>query len=629
VKQSFTGLQGSTRLALLFGAALLAALSVCPAADSRSIPHTLPSHPGNIYLAGEKIIVAAPPGEADTWRAVDYENKVAAKGRFNNGMAEVGTLPVGWYKVVRGVGHVTNRVFLAVIEPLRAPTPLSSPIDIDVAMAWFFPKEKMGEVANLCQLAGINRVRDRLLWDPLEPKRGEFSPPSNQYDFSAQIQTAAGLQVMQVAHVSASWANPKAKRFPPDLRDIHRFYREMAKRWQGQVLAFEPWNEPDIAVFGGHTGSEMASVQKAAYLGLKAGNPQVIACLIPFAIRRAATLADFQANDAAPYFDTYNFHHYEPLENYPPLYAAHRAVSAGKPMWVSECSVHIKWRGDENLKELGEEDLRLQSERLAKTYTLAIHEGAQAVFYFMLPHYTESKLQYGLLRPDLTPRPGFVSLAAVGRLLADAKPLGRLQVKNDAIQGYLFRAAPDGKPADVLVLWSDDGATYDLAKPPIAAFDHLGRPLIFTNNSVALSRAPVYVLSAEGARPTLVPPPAPPKASPGKPGNIVLQALLPEEDVVLEKSGYRMQPDRTKTIPVFLYNFGPSAARGRFMVTAPAGWKAALQGEIEIAPGDRKEIALTLTGNGKEFVQAGVHIRGDFGAAGQPVLSLRFVPPEQ
>src|SRR6185369_12545939 len=231
-------------------------------------------------LAGEKIIVAAPPGEADTWRAVDYENKVAAKGRFNNGMAEVGNLPVGWYKVVRGVGHVTNRVFLAVIEPLRAPTPLSSPIDIDVAMAWFFPKEKMGEVANLCQLAGINRVRDRLLWDPLEPKRGEFTPPPNQYDFSAQIQTAAGLQVMQVAHVSASWANPKAKRFPPDLRDIHRFYREMAKRWQGQVLAFEPWNEPDIAVFGGHTGSEMASVQKAAYLGLKAGNPQVIACLI-------------------------------------------------------------------------------------------------------------------------------------------------------------------------------------------------------------------------------------------------------------------------------------------------------------------------------------------------------------
>ena len=229
MKQSFTGLQGSTRLALLFGVVLLAALSVCLAADSRPIPRTLPSHPGNIYLAGEKIIVAAPPGEADTWRAVDYENKVAAKGRFNNGMAEVGNLPVGWYKVVRGVGHVTNRVFLAVIEPLRAPTPLSSPIDIDVAMAWFFSKEKMDGVANLCALAGMNRVRDRLMWEQMEPKRGEFAS-TNQYDFSAEAQVRAGLQILQVSHVSAKWANTNVMHFPPDLRDIYNFNREMAHR---------------------------------------------------------------------------------------------------------------------------------------------------------------------------------------------------------------------------------------------------------------------------------------------------------------------------------------------------------------------------------------------------------------
>jgi hypothetical protein len=578
-------------------------------------------------LAGENIVVNEPPGEVGTWRAVDYDGRVAAKGRLRNGKAEVGPLPVGWYKVVRGVGHVTNRVFLAVIEPLRAPTPLTSPIDIDVAMAWFFPKEKMSEVANLCQLAGINRVRDRLLWEPLEPKRGQIVSASNQYDASAQIQTAAGLQVLQVAHVSASWANPNTKRFPPDLRDIHRFYRGMAQRWRGQVLAFEPWNEADIAVFGGHTGSEIASFQKAAYLGLKAGNPQVTACLVPFAIRRATTLSDFQANEAWPYFDTYNLHHYEPLENYPSLYASHRAVSGGKPMWVSECSVHVKWRGDEALKELGDADLKLQSERLTKTYALAIHEGAQSVFYFMLPHYTEARLQYGLLRPDLTPRPAFLSLAAVGRLLADARPLGRVRGTNESVHAYLFNAKPDGNPATVLVAWSENPESYEVPELPRACFDHLGRPLTNANKTLTLDSAPIYAVFGEGTRPALEALPQAPKLLGSKPSDLVLQAVLPEADAVLEKSAYQVPPGQPRTIPVFLYNFGAAGARGRLSVTAPEGWKASCPADIDLAPGDRKEIALVLTSPaGKEFALAETRIRGDFGAAGSAVLALRLVP---
>ena len=55
------------------------------------------------------------------------------------------------------------------------------------------------------------------------------------------------------------------------------------------------------------------------------------------------------------------------------------------------------------------------------TYACAIHEGAQAVFYFILPHFVEGQTQFGVMRPDLTPRPAFVALAAAGRLLADAQ----------------------------------------------------------------------------------------------------------------------------------------------------------------------------------------------------------------
>jgi hypothetical protein len=525
-----------------------------------------------------------------------------------------------------GVGAATNHVSLGVLEPLRAPTPLTSPICIDVGMAWFFPKERMAAPANLCALAGINWVRDRLSWPELEPKRGEFATDT-RYDASAQAQVAAGLQILQVGHASAPWANPNTRRFPLDLRDIHQFYREMARRWQGEVGAIEPWNEADIPLFGGHTGSEMASLQKAAYLGLKAGNPEVIGCMNVFAFHRAPILRDFDANEAWAYFDTFNLHCYEPLQGYPKLFADFRAVSAGKPLWVTEISVHVNWQGDEKLKELSAQDLRLQSERLTKTYALALHQGAAEVFYFMLPHYSEGKLQYGLLHADLTPRPGYLALAAVGRLLADAKPLGRMQVGDKAGQAYFFRAKPDGKAADVVVVWANTNATFELPSSPLACYDHLGRAVQIPGKVLKVGRAPLFAVLRSEARPALIPPPKPAKLRSGEPTPVVLQALLPEADVLFKESAHKFGAGRTKAVPVFIYNFGAKKAQGRLRLTVPDRWKADMPTEVEIAPGERKELTLNLTApEAKGWTEAEVRIRGDFGAVGRPVLAMRFVP---
>jgi len=240
------------------------------------------------------------------------------KGAVENGHAVLGKLPVGYYEVTWG--NTSNRITVGVLETLQAPTPLDSPIGIDVALAWCFPKDQWETAVNFCQLAGMNRVRDRLMWQELEPERGQFVADS-KYDHSLTLQNAAGLQVLQVNHVSAPWANSNdTRRFPPDLRDIYNSYREVARRWQGKIVAFEPWNEADIKDFGGHTGSEMASLQKAAYLGLKAGNPELPVCMNVFAIRRQTTLRNFQDNRRGGYFDNFDIHHYEPLSNYPKMY---------------------------------------------------------------------------------------------------------------------------------------------------------------------------------------------------------------------------------------------------------------------------------------------------------------------
>src|SRR4051812_36826836 len=161
--------------------------------QGRDIPRPLLSHPGNIFVSDERVIVPEPPGEDDAWKVIDYEGSPILKGRFLNRHADLGHLPAGYYQLFHGgADYGSNQTTIAVLESLKAPTPENSPIGIDVAMAWFFSGQKMADVANICALAGMNRVRDRLTWEQMEPKRGEFSP-TNHYDEALDVQKAAGL----------------------------------------------------------------------------------------------------------------------------------------------------------------------------------------------------------------------------------------------------------------------------------------------------------------------------------------------------------------------------------------------------------------------------------------------------
>ena len=593
---------------------------------ARTVPSPLAGHPGHVFLAGEEVVLALPAGNSGPWQLCDYEGRSLASPSAVQGRLALGRLPVGYYQLQREQEIVS----LAVLAPLKAPTPPSSPIALDVAMAWFYPEEKMEAVSSLCALAGVNQVRDRLTWGEVETAKGRFVAQT-KYDTSARAQSRAGLRVLQVAHRSPGWATRATGRFPPDLRDAHNFYREVARRWRGEVPAFEPWNEADIIQFGGHTGSEMAAMQKASWLGLKAGNPEVTACLNVFAMHNQAQLEDLRDNETWPYFDTFNLHHYAPFDEYPRLYADFRAVSAGRPLWVSECALPVKWSGDSGLQEPTEADARLLAERATKVFACSLHEGSAATFYFLLPHYVEGQTQFGLLRKDLSPRPGYVALAAVGRLLADAKPLGRLKGAAEAVRGFLFAARPDGEAADVLVAWTTRGNA-ELALPlsPARLSDHLGRSRE-PASSLQLSPAPLIALFPAGTskRFALDPSPAAPPRLPGTPCPVVLQPLWPEDRIVLSRSAYRVSADKPERVPLFVYNFGDTPVSGRLAASAPPGCRVGSLPALErLAPQSRTELALTMDcaeATSARLTET-VRVTGDFGPAGRPVLAFRIMP---
>ena len=138
------------------------------------------------------------------------------------------------------------------------------------------------------------------------------------------------------------------------------------------------------------------------------------------------------------------------------------------------------------------------------------------------------------------------------------------------------------------------------------------------------------VLLPEGAEKQfqLRPPPAVPERLTGEPTPVVIQALWPEEKIVLSKSAYRLSSQKSEPVPLFVYNFSDSPVAGDLNVIAPKGWKVGKFDRIQIAPQSRVELRLEL--DCREAITPrlvdAVSVTGDFGAAGKPVLAMRVMP---
>jgi hypothetical protein len=560
----------------------------------RQIPHPLPNHPGNVFLQGEKVVLHLLANQAGDWKLIDYDGRSVREGKSNGRSIDCGDLPIGYY--VLQIGRGSQRVAIGVIAPLGAPTPWDSPIGADTAASWFYKSEAEWKgAASLASLAGLNWIRDRLGWRDTELKRGEFVAHS-KYDDTARIFHQSQLRVLTVMHASPPWANPNPRRFPPDLRDVSRFYEHWAKRLKGLVDAFEPWNEADWD----HSGAEMASLQKACYLGIKAANPDAIVCQNVFATAYPNTVREYAANEAWPYFDTFNFHHYQPIGQYAELYGALRPISAGRPLWITECGTKdISWAGDEKAQEPDEKSLRLQAELVPKIFAAGLYQGSSAMFYFILGHYVEGQTQFGLLRRDLTPRPGYLALAAVGRLLAGAKPLGQIQDDQKNLRAFAFDAFPDGTNRDVIVAWTTQGeAKLDLHAKPLAMTDHLGREMTAESQTVKVSQSPIFVILPQNAtrQLKLIPPPKAPPRLEGRPSPIVLQAAftsaqLAQPPVFAEN----VTAGSDQSIPLVAYNFSDHAAHVTLKVQTFESWNAHVPEAVDLPPGGRVKIPMTLS----------------------------------
>ena len=475
----------------------------------------------HVFLESEPIVLSLSKeiAASQTWRLINDSNNTIQSGIINKTCKEIPleNPGIGWYRfeIYNTTSECVYKTTAAVLQKVSTPAPQDSPVCIDAALSWLADNnmEKITRMANLAALTGANWIRDRIRWRELEPADKQFAPPG-LYDQTADIQNKPGLKILQVFHNTPAWAERDGEGggFPPDLFDVYYFCKNMAERFHGKVQAWEPWNEANAPDFGGQTASEMCSYQKAAYLGFKAGNPKVTVgfnayCGVPTKLH-SQTLVN---NEVWPYFDTYNFHSYCWPDSYGDLWGPILEAACGKPIWLTETDRGMKFDTPAPESDFTPEHDLIKAHFIAQEYALALFNGTQRVFHFVLPNYTESSgVQFGLLRHDTTPRPAYVALTAVGRFLAGGRCMGRYRIP-DAPDSYVyaFSAKPDGKPRDVLIAWNEKkGDWQDRGKAKAewklpanikinSAYDYLGREMDPGSLS-NLTSSPVYLVLPKG-----------------------------------------------------------------------------------------------------------------------------------
>lgn len=630
------------------------------------------AYPGNIFTEGEMVTIAIPelPGRPPfSWTLFDDAKTRQSGGTVKQDckMVQAGKLGTGWYRVEfkDSRNNLVGWTTAAVITPLKVPTPQDSPICIDGAIAWFAHGNRKDQTAyaRLARLAGVSWIRDRLKWREIQPDPTTFAENNTTYDLSADIQHQQGLKIHQVFHDTPEWATEKGEsrgRFVRDLRILFRFCKAMGKRYGHRVHAWEPWNEANVPTFGGHTVDEMCTFQKAAYLGFKAGAPDVIVCsnaytAVPTELHTQGVLK----NETWSYFDTYNIHTYDSPLSYERLWAPVREAASGRPIWVTESDRGMKAETGAPWFDLPRHGEIQKAHFMAQSYASSLLAGADRHFHFILGHYHESnnQVQFGLLRKDFTPRPSYVALAAIGRFLAGAKCLGRwLLPGSPEVHVIAFRAQPDGKNRDVLVAWSENQDPWEkrdkLASPwqlpetikPAAVYDYLGRP-IKTGVPAMLTGAPIFVLLPPGSAEKLALSSPKPKSAyrPGTPCPVVLQLSMPRNTAVqIKKIPWAIEFEHTipagkpTKLQFYAYNFSPQKATGRLVFKhIPAGWQVTPSAwPVEIPPMNRIPLTAMVTkplankqAGSKQTAEIDnwLILRGNFNNSGKSVLAFRLI----
>ncbi|MBM4042903.1 MAG: hypothetical protein FJ290_30810, partial [Planctomycetes bacterium] len=417
---------------------------------------------------------------------------------------------------------------------------------------------------------------------------------------------------------------------PADLRDAYAFAKRLAEHYKGRVQAWEVWNEPDI-FFWPDLSDTFAGLQKAAYLGFKAGDPTLPVLIGSFCRGHCAFDENLFDAGVRDYFDIFNWHIYAPPEAYPATLGRYlellkRHSCDDRPVWLTEAGIRLQ--ATEPDGEINAADERRQADFVPKSFAYSLAAGTDSHYFFVLPYYLEHGVQFGALRKDLSPRPGFIAIAAAVDILGDARYLGVRQ------EGGLTALAFHNGKERVLVVWANAlrEAELAVAVEKVVVANCVGRrsarEAAGGRLKLAIGPSPQYVIgvgedAVKGFGGTVRPEG---KLPSNQPSPIVIrgQAQVPTLD---KDSDSYVIGDEPFAYAVEAVNFGAKPAGGKLALELPPGWKAEpSEAAVSLEPMGRAVCEFRITPGAVALGPQRIRVRPTFDNAppAPAVSSFRF-----
>jgi hypothetical protein len=348
----------------------------------------------------------------------------------------------------------------------------------DPSLRW---REDRAAVFDQAAQANAGVIRTTVYWSRIAPQRpalaaDPFDPAYRFDDLDEFVRSAQirGMEVMLTIWGTPTWANggKGQNRAPSQMQDLQNFARALASRYSGRFAGlpharyFTVWNEPNLGQFLSPTFDSKgkpvspfiyAKLYRAAYAGIKAGNPSALVGIGETSPRgrdkptpSPGTLQDTLSpgtfarllSTARPKlkFSAWAHHPYsslgaKPTQRYrfPNANLSTMRTFEKKldqwfhrkyiPIWITEYGFETKPAEPKGVT------LSQQASYTRQAVGMATKDPRIEVFiWFILRDDPTSTWQSGLLTRDGTKKPAFAVFSSLARLLDGRNPVIRVKV---------------------------------------------------------------------------------------------------------------------------------------------------------------------------------------------------------